>query len=49
MASNDLHIVGTNMTDGNDDTTRRSIRRTAIGLALVAAGVYFGFMALRLL
>jgi len=42
-----------NMSDGNDAGneagTRKSIRRTAIGLGLIAAAVYFGFMALRLL
>ena len=53
MATNDTHIAGTHMTDGNDAGndagTRKTIRRSAIGLALVAASVYFGFMALRLL
>ena len=53
MANSNLHTADTNMTDGNDARneagTRRTIRRTAIGLALVAASVYFGFMALRLL
>ena len=44
MTSNDLH-----MTEGNDEATRKAIRRTAIGLAIVAASVYFGFMAMRLL
>ena len=42
-------MTGATMTDGRDQATRKTIRRTAIGLALVAAGVYFGFMALRLL
>ena len=49
MATNDTHIAGTHMTDGNDAGTRKTIRRSAIGLALIAASVYFGFMALRLL
>jgi hypothetical protein len=42
-------MAGTNMTDGNDAATRKTIRRTAFGLALVAVGMYFGFIALRLI
>jgi hypothetical protein len=38
-----------NMTEGNDEATRRTIRRTAIALGILAIGWYFGFMALRLL
>ncbi|MFQ5635334.1 MAG: hypothetical protein ACE5G3_08390 [Gammaproteobacteria bacterium] len=33
----------------NDHARRRSIRRTAITLAVLAFGWYLGFMALRLL
>jgi hypothetical protein len=49
MAGNDVQMASGNMSDSNDEATRKTIRRTAIGLGLIAAAVYFGFMALRLL
>jgi hypothetical protein len=53
MTDSNLQMAGTKMTDGNDAGrdagTRKTIRRTAFGLALVAVGMYFGFIALRLI
>ena len=37
------------MATDNDARTRRTIRRTAIVLGVLALAWYFGFMALRLL
>ncbi len=39
----------TNMTAEKNEAQRRTIKRTAIILGLLAVGWYFGFMALRLL
>jgi hypothetical protein len=33
----------------NDDARRRGIRRTALAIALVAVGVYAGFMLMAVL
>ena len=38
-----------NVTANRDEEIRRTVRRTAIFLGLLAVGWYFGFMALRLL
>jgi hypothetical protein len=44
MTGNELNTQG-----GYNESTRRTIRRTAIALGLLAFGWYSGFMALRLL
>jgi hypothetical protein len=44
MTGNELNMQG-----GNNESTRRTIRRTAIVLGLLAFAWYCGFMALRLL
>jgi hypothetical protein len=49
MTGQPLHMTAENKPAKDDEGQRRTIRRTAIILGLLAFAWYFGFMALRLL